>query len=510
MGLSLFDQELINRRNELLELQRESILAAEDEKNAIKDLVEEGISLELDALQERIDKYEEALDSQKDLYDYQKKVKEQTKEIASLEKQMSAYQGDTSEEAQAKIQEIKLELEGAREDLAETEYDKFINDSSALLDTLYDEYELILNQRLDNVDYLLEQVIESINTAAGSDSVLASALGAEGAIAIAVSDSATSVKTTLETEAKNVGTTLSSAMNNIWSTGEGNAKSVLTMYGEDFRTKSTTIITILNGIKSSVNSMVSSLNKEASAKITANKTTTSAKKNPAITSATKKATTTKKTTSSGDGKPKIGDRVKYVSGQYYYDSQGKKPLGSHKKGEYVYITNINTRDWATHGYHISTGKKLGDGDLGWLKLNQISGYASGSKKILSDELAWTQENGTELIIRPSDGAVLTPVSRDDKIFNASASNNLWNMANTPTEFIKDNLSLSTNVPNNSAAQNSYVQNLENVVINLPNVKNYNEFLEEMQKDKKFEKLIHSMTIDPIAGKSSLRKGKSIR
>ena len=61
-----YDQDLINRRDELLELQRESILAAQDEKEAIRDMVEEGIELELDALQERIDKYNEALDSQKD------------------------------------------------------------------------------------------------------------------------------------------------------------------------------------------------------------------------------------------------------------------------------------------------------------------------------------------------------------------------------------------------------------------------------------------------------------
>lgn len=61
-----YDQELINRRNELLAQQREMILAAEDEKNAIADMVEEGIELELDALDEKIQKYEEALDSQKD------------------------------------------------------------------------------------------------------------------------------------------------------------------------------------------------------------------------------------------------------------------------------------------------------------------------------------------------------------------------------------------------------------------------------------------------------------
>lgn len=60
------NQNLIDKRDEYLEAQRESILAAEDEKNAIRDMVEEGINLELDALQELIDKRNEALDNAKD------------------------------------------------------------------------------------------------------------------------------------------------------------------------------------------------------------------------------------------------------------------------------------------------------------------------------------------------------------------------------------------------------------------------------------------------------------
>ena len=61
-----YNQELEERRNELLELQQEMILAAEDEKIAIRDMVEEGIQLELESLQELIDTYNEALNSQKD------------------------------------------------------------------------------------------------------------------------------------------------------------------------------------------------------------------------------------------------------------------------------------------------------------------------------------------------------------------------------------------------------------------------------------------------------------
>lgn len=61
-----YNQDLINKRDEYLEAQRESILNAEDEKNAIRDMVEEGINLELDALDELINKRNEALDNAKD------------------------------------------------------------------------------------------------------------------------------------------------------------------------------------------------------------------------------------------------------------------------------------------------------------------------------------------------------------------------------------------------------------------------------------------------------------
>lgn len=428
---------------------------------------------------------------------------------------MSAYSGDDSEEAKQKIQQISVELETARQDLQETEYDKFISDTSSLLDTLYTEYELILNTRLDNIDYLLEQVIASINLASSADGVIATALGSEGAISIAIGSNATSIKDTLTAETNKVGITLSNAMNSIWNTGDGNAKSVLTMYGEDFKTKSATIITTLNGISVSVNNMVSSLNKEATKKTTANKTTTSAKKNPTTTSTASNnkpsSNSSSSSSSGGDGNPKIGDKVKFVSGQYYYDSQGKKPLGSKYQGKQVYITNINKKDWATHGYHISTGNKLGKGDLGWLKLNQLSGYATGKQNFLDDEIAWTQENGREFIVRPSDGAILTPVAKRDSILNATASGNIWDMANNPAEFIRNNLGIdSASVPSAQNVNNNITQNFENITFSMPNVHGYNDLLTEMQRDPKFEKLVLSMTVDRIAGRSKLAKGKAIR
>lgn len=495
-----YNQDLAQRRQELLELQQEMILAAEDEKEAIRDMVKEGIELELDALQELIDKYTDALDRQKDLYDYQKKVAEQTKEIASIEKQMSAYEGDDSEETKAKIQKLKVSLEDAKSDLEDTQYDKYISDQKQLLDDLYNEYETILNQRLDNLDALITDMISQINTNAGT------------------------ISTTLSEKADSVGYTLSESMTTIWDTNSTKITTVLTTYGQNIQngisSAATTVNSAIGTINTNLNTMIGQLNTLANTKAQSAASSSAAnspqatpsKPAPALTpTPSKPATPSKPKTGSGNGKAEVGDKVKYNSGIYYENSYGGGRHGSHNRGKNVYITKIHKG--SPYPYHISTGKKLGSGDLGWLKLSQISGYAVGAKNLPNDELAWTQEgNKEEYIIRKSDGAILTPIAKQGDVLTHQASGNIWKMANNPSDFIRDNLDLgiTQNVPNNGSSQNVYNQNLENVVFNFPNIKNYEQLLREMQKDKKFEKLILSMTIDRVAGKSSLSKRNAIR
>lgn len=493
-----YNQDLAQRRQELLELQQEMILAAEDEKEAIRDMVKEGIELELDALQELIDKYTDALDRQKDLYDYQKKVAEQTKEIASIEKQMSAYEGDDSEETKAKIQKLKVSLEDAKSDLEDTQYDKYISDQKQLLDDLYNEYETILNQRLDNLDALITDMIGQINT------------------------NASTISTTLSEKADSVGYTLSESMTTIWDTNSTKITTVLTTYGQNIQngisSAATTVNSAIGTINTNLTTMIGQLNTLANTKAQAaasSSAANSSQSKPSTSTTTKPSTTPSKPstpkTGSGNGKAEVGDKVKYNSGIYYENSYGGGRHGSHNRGGSVYITKINSG--APYPYHISTGKKLGSGDLGWLKLSQISGYATGVKNLPNSELAWTQEgNKEEYIIRKSDGAILTPIAKKGSVLNHKASGNIWNMANNPSDFIRDNLDLGAtqNVPNNGSSQNVYNQNLENVVFNFPNIKNYEQLLREMQKDKNFEKLVLSMTIDRVAGKSSLSKRNVIK
>ena len=147
--------------------------------------------------------------------------------------------------------------------------------------------------------------------------------------------------------------------------------------------------------------------------------------------------------------------------------------------------------------------------LSWMKKNN---YAKGRYSLPNDELAWTQEgNKLEAIIRPSDGAILTPLARNDSVLNANATSNIWSMANSPEDFIRDNLKIDgLAIPVGQSGGNFYTQNLDKVVFNFPNVKNYDELLSSMQRDKNFERLVLSMTIDQVAGRSALSKGKAVR
>jgi len=162
---------LLEQRQEWIEAQRESILNAEEEKKAIVDLIDEGIQKELQALNDLINKYKESMDSAKSLYDYQKKVKEQADNISKIQKQLSAYSGDNSEESRARVQKLTVSLDDAMEKLQETQYNRQISETKEMLSNLYDEYELILNQRLDNIDALISDMISVINACANASNV---------------------------------------------------------------------------------------------------------------------------------------------------------------------------------------------------------------------------------------------------------------------------------------------------------------------------------------------------
>ena len=480
-----YDTELLKRREELLELQRDSVLAAEDEKQAMIDLVEEGIQAELDSLKELIDTYNDALDSAKDLYDYQKRVAEHTEEISSLKKQLSAYAGDDSEENQARLQKLKNELKTAEEDLKETEYDKYISDQKKLLDNIYTEYETVLNQRMDDIDTTLDKMIDSIN------------------------DNSTNINNTISDASDSVGYTLTDNMQSIW---DNSISGVITKYGDGFSEKLTNVNTVLSSIQSSIAKLTGESEKKATETVSkATTTTTPTKPTTSTTTNTTKPTTP---TSGGDGKAKVGDKVTFSSGKYYNSSDGMSPLGNKNLNKSVYITKINTAKWATHPYHISTGSKLGKGDLGWVKLNQLKGYKTGGIADYTG-LAWL------------DGTPQKP----ETILNAEDSQNFIALTETLREISNNGLlsaqkgyfdspyldkAVSHNlidISDRISALRKQPSNIDNskgdiyVNIDIEKVEDYNDFVSKLQKDKNFSAMIRDETINLVNGGSRLAKNK---
>lgn len=492
----LTDEE-IERRNELIDSYQDELLAAKDSKEAIRDMVEEGIQYELDALQERIDKYTEALKSQKDLYDYQKKVKKQTQEIANIEKQMAVYSGDESEEARQKLQKLQVQLDDAKESLEETEYDKYMSGQEELLDDMYTEYEELLNKRLDNIDELVGDVIEQVNA------------------------SADTISNTIKSAASAVGYTISSAVAGTWD-GKAPAVGDYTNGTADGATGASGAV----GDTKADHDANDPTNSSSDAYRQAQKDAAP----PPDAANSPEATNAKQ----GDGKVQVNDMVTLKKGTGVYSTatgktkdgkKSSKKQTTSKKKEGLFITSIAKDakgNLKAFPYLLSYKRDRSTGDLGWVRRfardskgkktrENFTGYETGAKEILQNEAAWTQEDGREFIVRPSDGAILTPLAKGDSVLNASASSNIWDMANDPAQFIKENLGVDANgTPVVSSVCSTYTQVIEDVSLVFPSVKNYDEMLAQMQRDPNFERLLMSMTFDQIVGKSALGVKKSIR
>ena len=479
------DTKLIDRRKELLEAQRDNIKSAEDEKQAMADLIEDGINRQIDALGTLIDEYEDSIDSAKDLYDYQKKVKDQTEEISKIQKQLNAYSGDDSEESKANIQKLKEDLKDAQEDLQDTQYDRYISEQKKLLSDLSDKYKETLNARLDNIDALVADMITKSN------------------------ENKESINQTLQTEADKVGYTISDEMSKIWSY----AGDILgTTDDKGIMGKITGVKTVLDAINAKVQSMQTNSDKQSTQVNEGAKTDTALPAKNENTGSNNSNNSNnsnqpaKKNTGSkqGNGKVEVGDHVTFASGSYTADSSGGGASGSSNRGKKVYITKI--QKGAKKPYHISTGKKFGSGDLGWVTKSQLKGYKTGG---LVDYTGLAQLDGTpskpELVLNSVDTEnflKLRDALRDG--FDFTPNMNTPMFTNTAFDGIASQIGRIASV----SSKETTIGNVTNqVTIQIDHVENYEDFMNQMTKDDKFEKFIQSMTTDRLAGGSKLAKNK---
>ena len=496
-----YNKDLLERREELLELQRESILAAEDEKDAILDLVHNAIEKQLGSLKELIDAYKKSLDAAKDLYDYRNKIADETSEISSLNKQIAAYQNDNSEETRATIQKLNSQLIKAQKELEETEYEKYIDDQKKLLDNLYAEYESLLNQRMDNTDALLSDIITMVN------------------------QNSSTINDTLRVTADSVGYTLSDSMQTIWGSSFNSLQGVVTTYGEGFLSQLTTTNQALNNIANLVSSMQSFSNSWAGGYIGGvNNSYTpdisgwmpSGGNNnygnendwgdifisddpfPSYPSQniSKPITVGGRINAAGATIYRRSDRSDGGTTQYY----GNDPIYTvlsqqqNKFGETMLLVR----------HHSKTS-----GNTGWFKMSDVRAYKHGG---LVDQTGLVWLDGTkqkpESVLNADDTQRFqTLVESMDKL----ASSGISFAGGSRASRIVNGL-ISGEHSGTTSIHKPYGDFTQDVSISIPieKVTDYDDFLEQLARDKNGKRLLQTLLLNDVAGRNSLDKYKYLQ
>ena len=507
---------LIDRKRELIKAQQESISAAKKEKEAIRDLVKDGIEKQIDALSKLIDEYTNALDNDSSMQDYARQISEQQKEIDKYRKQVQSWSGDDSEEGAARRQKTAEELRKAEDELAQTQEDQRISAIKESLTELQDNFSEVINSRLDDIDALLAEVITGVNMNAGT-------------INSTITSEAANVGYNISTNLSTALSTAESALEKALGTNNADNKTALLNLGNKFQTIvsgfaegkfDNTQATILRSIekifadvdlmaynaKVEANKRIAEENRRKAEEVARQKAAQkAAAQKKAQQEAAKKAAAQKKTqptnnNNKGSG-AKLTDSIKHGVAAAIWN--GNMGWGSDPERERK-LTEVFGPNNGIQAI-VNTGADMMGNPNGYSYLEmrrKFRGYAKGIKKIDHDQIAITQEQGREYIMK--DGKMLTPLSAGDSVFNKLASDNLWNFANAPEDFIKSAIN-SARLPELQYNIMASGGNDVSVTFNLPNVIDSRSFMQEIQHNNQFIQFVQEVSLGQASGHGKLVK-----
>lgn len=495
-----YDKELLDRKQELIKAQQDAINSSISEKDALKDLVQEGYDTFLDKLDEVIQKYKDLMSQQKDAYDYEKSIAEKTKALNALEKQYSAVQGDNSEEGKKNIQQLKDQINSAKDDLKDTEYEKLISDTEKILDQLQSDVKSWLDGRLDSFDITMQEIIDQSN------------------------ENASNISQTITSTAENYGYKLSESMSSIWSINANNITNGINSVLGDFSNKFVEGNNAINKVCGDINAAVQGLlaNSNAEAQRVADEIARQQAEQNANTDGGY---------SDGGGSSCGGDDW---SDNWDNSDSGSSDDGGGSWGDWFYhleddypkdlleidtsivdrlkANDIDSSFGARADYYSAMGgdgEYYGSSDQNIWMLDQLKshGYRKGTKSATAG-IHRTDEDGlgSEVIFSKKYGT-LRKLDAGDMVFNADQVEKLWNLSKgiTAPNMYMDNLGAKLpdipNISNNLA--NKVDVEFGDVTLSLPNVHNYEDFMKQMVSDKRFLKAVQEGTLGQVLGRNSL-------
>ena len=394
--LSASDENVIQRLRDLQDAHREAKKSAEDELESINDLVKQGYEAQTDALSKLIEKYKKLKDSELDAYKYQKEIAEKTKQIASLQKQLIPYSNNDTEESRAQIQKLKVELENAKSDLKDTQYEKFISDTEDMLDDLMSDYQEFIDEKINDTNTILDE----IKTLLGSDII----------------------------------ETIKGLDSNLTNDTKDQIGSSTTNGGDGGQAAKDYVHNTVTNDQNKVNSKTDTSSYDPA------KEADIAKKKNGI--AQKKKAINGQRQSFQNQIKELESQLKQLYGElnsienkYQFEksfTKNKDKLQDLKNNYIEKKSGLNAMiQDVTHNKDMLQ-QFIADLDKQSAQLDKdlvsLKGYEKGSKHIDKRQLAWTQEDKREMIYRASDGAVLTKLNPGDKVFTNEMTENLWKLA----------------------------------------------------------------------------------
>lgn len=432
--LSLSDENVIQRLRDLQDAHRDAKKSAEDELQSIQDLVKQGYEAQTDALSELIDKYKKLKDSELEAYKYQKEIAEKTKTIASLQKQLTAYNGNDSEESRAQIQKLKVQLEEAKSDLKDTQYEKFISDTEDMLDDLMTDYQKFIDEKLNDTNTILDE----IKTLLGSD-IIETIKGLD-------SNLTNDTKDQIGSSTTNGGDGGQAAKDYVHNTvtndqNKVNSKTDTSSYDPakeaDIAKKKNGIAQkkkAINGQRQSFQNQIKEL--ESQLKQLYGELNSIENKYQFEKSSTKNK-----------------DKLQDLKNNYIEKKSGLNAM----------IQDVTHNKDMLQQFIADLDKQSAQLDK---DLASINGYEKGSEHIDKRQLAWTQENKREMIYRASDGAVLTKLNPGDKVFTNEMTENLWKMAQVNPSLLTSGINYMPNLPEiTKSAGTSTIVEVGDIVMN---------------------------------------------
>lgn len=513
----LSEAEWLKQRNELDKSYQQTRTDIYNQEKELADIRNKQLDKQSDKLKDIIDLKKKSLDADKSEYDYQKSVAEKTKSIADLQKQLAMLEGNNSEDAMAERQKLQKELSDAKDDLKDTQYDKYLDRLEDAFSDLEDRFDkLIEEMKKEDVSTTTENIKTDVedNNSSRAESGNKEILGENGLqVFDKTANSLITAGTNIETKVDDVNTKLDKTVEAVIKDskeddGNGNGtvktttdldkvlgkydaknksqdtkgKSSITKYlaSQGYKTKSHEgMLDLVNGILNS--DYVSGMNgddRTALSKIT-----------------TKDQLDGNKDKNATANKDLITKSLKYVKANEFISKNAI--VGKKKRDEYSKANR--------HIYDKTGGKILSEKNL--KKLAGILNVSYDSKKIYDALKACGYSQGgivgKAIRVNGDDGiatlktgeAVLTPAQTDALV---ALRKNLVPLNNFMS-------AIKTNVPNIQRATTATTTIGDvSFEFNLPNVVDSETLIKTIQTDTRVQKTLQNATVGQLNGSSKFK------